>query len=390
MTQQSTERASFFTLPIEIRNTIWTDVWAPRLQLHIFFKEDRLMTAPCLGAQTGDETSALDDSRGIEPKNHRMPSAEEKKLSRRLHRRYSIECLKSRLHSPWGNHYRCEEDWNPMPGHISTEKNSCINFLLVNKMMYAECMHFISQHLDVTITDLRTAASLVENVGSTSSDEPQHMIPLHLLRSSRFFNIVLFGSPELLIALALNSDDSISSHPLKHQSHCAIGVSLVIDWDLVENLLPQRQEWNKIWLGLAALPYISRVTFWVDHSACSSWTVINERALLEPLSRAKWPLNAEVLVHLPDISSHSMRSNKQFVGDIDHDTGLPFRICRRIRCPDRSPDRSAHRCPEEDLTIWILHDVSEQEQAQFDGFGMYWELDRMTTDACCWDPPIPR
>ncbi|KAH7146277.1 hypothetical protein EDB81DRAFT_794779 [Dactylonectria macrodidyma] len=390
MTPQLTERASlhasffasFFALPIEIRNNILTDIWAPRLKLHIFFKEDRLMTAACLGAQTGDETSALGGP-CLKPENHRMPSDEETTLSRRLHERYPIESYKSRLHSPWGNHYRCEEDWNPMPGHISTEKNSCISLLLVNKMMYAECMRFISQHLDVTITDMKTAAFLTD-VSRTMSDKPQPMIPLHLLRSSQFFNIVLFDSLELLTALALSSEDSISSHPLKYQSHTVTGLEICIDWDLVESLLPQRQEWNQIWLGIAALPHISRVTLWVDHRACSSWSEVNERALLEPLRKARWPLNIEATVYLPNIPSDNIRPDYQFVGDIDHDAGLPFRVRRRIRCPDRC-DGDLWK----EGAIWFLPDVSKEEKGKFDDFGICWELNSVTTGLQVWEDIEP-
>lgn len=143
---ESRSFSSFTSLPTEVRDLIYANVWAPKLRLHAFFKNDRLMTAACLGAQTGDELSGLGDPYLSRFDNHRMPSQEELDLACKLRcREDRLDFMKARLHSTWGNHFRCEEDWNPMPGHITTERNACNSLLLLNKSMQV----FYSPHIDV-------------------------------------------------------------------------------------------------------------------------------------------------------------------------------------------------------------------------------------------------
>ncbi|KAH8714612.1 hypothetical protein BGZ61DRAFT_516790 [Ilyonectria robusta] len=373
VTRRESRHFSFTSLPTEIRDLIYTNVWAPRLRLHVFFKNDRLVTAACLGAQTGDESSGIGGPYPTAPDNHRVPSQEEEDLAfKSLRRKGSRNLMKARLHSTWGNHYRCEEDWNPLPGHISTERNACISLLLVNKTIYAESIRFLSQHLEITITDTDTALYLNDDPKPVIHDSPPPMIPRQLLRSIRSLNVTLFGSVDLFIALTLARDYNATT-PLEvvsQEFQQKIRATGYASQERAVGLLPKGCQWHQIWPGIAALPHLVHVNLWMDHGGFDSWSNINERAILEPLRRATWSPEVELVVYLPKIASDNIVPSEQF-NDNDQD-GLHFRIVRRARCPDR--------IAEDGSTFFIVHDMSAQEQEEMDDHGLWWDPSTMSTE----------
>ena len=93
--------SSFFgKLPLEIRDIIYSEVWAASgLRQHVFSRDDRLVHCPCLLA------SGKDDKKDDE--------FEEVWQNRRRSRTGSIvvdEKWASRFSSSWNDHWICEEE----------------------------------------------------------------------------------------------------------------------------------------------------------------------------------------------------------------------------------------------------------------------------------------
>lgn len=127
----------FFSLPLELRLQVYTEVWAPKLKLHLFLKDGRPSFSPCVGANLGDEGY---DSRGPTEAEYaqlvkgRLPwGCGSYGVSSDGPRR----CIQ-RLQSSWGPHYRCEEVAKGMricSDLPAVERHSCVSMLLVCKQM---------------------------------------------------------------------------------------------------------------------------------------------------------------------------------------------------------------------------------------------------------------
>lgn len=230
----------------------------------------------------------------------------------------------------------------------------------------------MSQHLEITITDTDTALYLNDDVKPVIHDSPPPMIPRQLLRSIRSLNVTLFGSVDLFIALALARDYDATT-PLEvvnQEFQQKVRATVDSNQERAVGLLPKGRQWHQIWPGIAALPHLVRVNLWMDHSSFDSWSNINERAILEPLRRATWSPEVELVVYLPNIASDNIVPAEQF-NDNDED-GLRFRVVRRARCPDR--------VAEDDRVIFIVHDMSAREQEEMGDHGLWWDLGSMSIE----------
>lgn len=238
---------------------------------------------------------------------------------------------------------------------------------------YAECIRFISQHLEITITDLDTALYLIDDTSPVIHDTSTPMIPRQLLQSIRSLNITLFGSVDLFIALALAKDyDTASSlDVVNREIQDNVRATMYVKQQRVVDLLPKGCEWHQIWPGIAALPHLAHVNLWMDHSGFDTWSNINERAVLEPLRRANWSANVKVVAYLPKLASDNIVPSEQF-NDNKQEDDLPFKVSRRTRCPDRVLSTSR--------TIFIVHDVSAQEQGNIEDHGLSWDPDTLCSN----------
>lgn len=130
---------SLFSLPLELRRQIYTEVFAPKLKLHLFLLDGRPQVSPCLGANLGDEEY---DSRSL--------SAEERVRLNTSDPSWPTECgsfappskntwqYLHRLQSSWGPHYKCEEVPKGMclrDDHPGMQRHNCIGMLLVCRQM---------------------------------------------------------------------------------------------------------------------------------------------------------------------------------------------------------------------------------------------------------------
>jgi hypothetical protein len=202
-------------------------------------------------------------------------------------------------------------------------------------------------------------------------DEPRHMIPLSIIRSVRTLNLTLFQPPEFYITLGLR--DGIPENWEPTPDEMATFESGVISRSLLQQFASEAPVWCQVWRGLAALPHLVNVNFWMDHDQPHSWACINERVVLQPLCDETWALRAKLQVHLPNLRQDRAMTEMHFTDvDCDKREGLPFKIRRRYRCPTR-PEREWWGCSYEP-------DISDEEMVALGNeHGADMTADRWTT-----------
>ena len=84
--------------------------------------------------------------------------------------------------------------------------------------------------------------------------------------------------------------------------------------------------WANIWSFIGYLGKLKRLRIWPDHTDTDSWSVVNERAVLSPLTTLRNNPNLDLLIDLPKLHPKWETTNRHFV-----DSHSPLTIHRRYR-----------------------------------------------------------
>jgi hypothetical protein len=127
--------------------------------------------------------------------------------------------------------------------------------------------------------------------------------------------------------------------------------------------------WMHIYLVLAQLKSLERLRVWVDHDDISSWTLVNERAILHPLEPLLEHSNLDMSICLPKLHPRWENPYRHFIQD-----NPIFTIHRRRR--------HIYHSSEDDQGIF-----SVIEQSDFPILGDFWDVIVDFINDLTWDEP---
>lgn len=87
------------------------------------------------------------------------------------------------------------------------------------------------------------------------------------------------------------------------------------------------QTWLHIASTIIQLRNLTRLRIWLDHDDQCRWTVVNERALLQPLTPLFHSENLDISISLPKLYPSYEREERHFI----QETPTPFQLYRRFR-----------------------------------------------------------
>lgn len=161
------------------------------------------------------------------------------------------------------------------------------------------CIDFVSAIGDLQLCDLDTLRRLNSSFGRetiTGNQQTTSVLLDHILPSMKTLSVNL----RLPLATCQVFETPTSS----------------------EALQPNLSAWTNLPRTISHLPNLNRLHIWLDHSDPSSWSLVNERAILSPLLSLQ---NIRISINLPKLHPNHESSERHFIDD------CPFPIHRRYR-----------------------------------------------------------
>lgn len=87
--------------------------------------------------------------------------------------------------------------------------------------------------------------------------------------------------------------------------------------------------WTQSWTAISQLRHLTSLQIWMDHDSQCSWSLVNERAMLSPLTRLATTPGLTMTINLPSLLSRLTKPERHFPED-DEKTA-PFNITRYLR-----------------------------------------------------------
>lgn len=103
----------------------------------------------------------------------------------------------------------------------------------------------------------------------------------------------------------------------------------------IDEVVPEVEIWHQLWPRLATLPHLTNLDVWLDHDYLT-WSAIDERSLLRPITLADWGPQVRITVRMPNLPKDKIRPALHYSED-NREKGLGFRILRRVRRPEVTP-----------------------------------------------------
>ncbi|RYP67238.1 hypothetical protein DL769_005815 [Monosporascus sp. CRB-8-3] len=290
MDPQSQSR--FFPMPIEIRQAIYAHIIPSAV--HLFLQQDKVAVSAC-----------------IEP----CPERDLSGMERRSTGDWRTDAIMARrLRSSWGPHWKCEEVALGLGGSYADKmcdvaRNVTMSAILAAcKKMYTDILIFMVNTVTFHVTDLETFKYLVQRNQDSGLSHlfSEGLLPnfcpfLKQLNITLRLHLSFFKTPENAVALTssagagdiLKTPDNIPSH---------------------------LKTWAQIWAALARqLKQLQNLHIWLDTDDKSSWSLVNERAILSHLaaliSIGTAPGLKHVSVNLPLLHPRHEKPERHFTND---------------------------------------------------------------------------
>jgi hypothetical protein len=97
--------------------------------------------------------------------------------------------------------------------------------------------------------------------------------------------------------------------------------------DIESDMQSDITTWERLDSTLRALTKLKRLQIWLEHSETSSWSVINERAVLAPLIRLCNTQDLKIVISLPKLHPKFEQEARHFTSE----SPAPFHLHRRLR-----------------------------------------------------------
>ncbi|KAK3688956.1 hypothetical protein B0T22DRAFT_378112 [Podospora appendiculata] len=273
---ESLEHSPFTTSPLEIRLAILASMGFPRA-IHVFLRCGKIALSTCV-----EPSMAENYLTGSERKPGgflALTSDSELAWARRLQ-------------STWGPHWQCEEMAQKTPGYQqhqpednwdSDGAEAIMSLLFVCKKLNMEVIDYLAANVALHVTNFSTLDQLAQ---SSLISVPLHS-PYGLFTaigpSLMKLDITLRVPLLFLQAVCDNTATSTTSGTKAPR----------------QTSLP-KQEWIALWPALALrLRKLRQLHVWLDHDDSRSWSFVNERAVLAPLTGS---FSAENIVSLQDVT----------------------------------------------------------------------------------------
>ncbi|RYP70894.1 hypothetical protein DL771_005144 [Monosporascus sp. 5C6A] len=290
MDPQSQSR--FFSMPIEIRQAIYAHIIPD--SVHLFLQQDKVAVSAC-----------------IEP----CPERDLSGLDRRSTGDWRTDAIMARrLRSSWGPHWKCEEvalgigdSYDDKMCDVARDVTMTA-VLAVCKKMYTDILILMVSTVTFNVTDLETLEYLVQPNQDSGLSHPSSdgLLP-KVCQFLKRLNITLrrplsfFKTPENGVALTSSS-----------------GAGDILKTP--DDVPSQLKTWAQIWAVLARqLKQLQNLHVWLDMDDKSSWSLVNERAILSHLaaliSIGTVPGLKHVSVNLPLLHPRYEKPGRHFTKD---------------------------------------------------------------------------
>ncbi|OCK78679.1 hypothetical protein K432DRAFT_252881, partial [Lepidopterella palustris CBS 459.81] len=288
-------RSRLLLAPYDIRRAIYAHLIPNRV--HVFLRGGKVHLSVCVASRQEDH----DD--GFERKS--TPSGDS-----------SDSIWARRLRSSWGPHWKCEEVASSRVDDNCTVACGIIrDIFLVCKTMYIDVAELLADIAVFNITDPNTLDRLLKSTGICSSG---------ISLTSGFLASVFPCIKELDITLRLPladckaldnpAADSTPDIPLAGSSTAGGESQLAV--------------WLQLCPAIAQLKSLRKLRIWLDHADISSWSVVNERAILSPLGLLASIPDLDICINLPKLHPRLESPDRHFMEGSPAPT---FEIHRRLR-----------------------------------------------------------
>ncbi|KAF2494342.1 hypothetical protein BU16DRAFT_619469 [Lophium mytilinum] len=248
-----------------------------------------------------------------------------------------------RLRSSWGPHWKCEED---------AKKSGCVTYsamFLACKRLYIDVVEHLVKEATFSI-DLMTLRSFSqrEALGLSGTFSASGYL------GSAFSNI-----RELHITLRLSLDECQEIERLTADNFPDLDYIPDLSIPSLKRLPPavlksRVTAWLDVHTAITQLKELRRLQIWIDHDDKSSWSRVNERAILHPLESLLSLPDLNMCISLPKLHPLWENPYRHYVQD-----NTMFKMHRRLR-------QSHHGREYEDGTFVVL------EKQDFPILGNFW------------------
>ncbi|RNJ56331.1 hypothetical protein D7B24_007386 [Verticillium nonalfalfae] len=322
----SEAQRAMFRLPVEL----WWDIfdYLNTPPLHLSYRGQHVVLSDCLTPNPSCDDDGAERYPEVEATPHNSTMNESRwgdawydGMTCSKGSRDTDAIMAKRLRSTWGPHWRCEAASSD--GDLGVRK-----LLLVCK--HIEAIEYMVHRLIFHITDLNTLDALCQTQ-HTAEGLPKTTSLISIGHGMQALHVTLRLPFEIFEAV-----DGLRSESKKMQELAL--------------------QWTQAWPAVAALKGLRKIRVELDHTNWSSWSVINERAVLSSLGTLKALVPGLVLtVVLPNLHPFYEKSDRHFT----HDSPEPsFPIIRRVRqkyhCR-QGPDgrRSIVRSRYDTFPVWV-------------------------------------
>ncbi|KAG6041221.1 hypothetical protein E4U41_005504 [Claviceps citrina] len=216
-----------------------------------------------------------------------------------------------RLRSPWGRHWRCEEVAKRLHRHGHDglpQHDAAVALMNCCRRTYDDVASLLADTSVIHINELATLDLLFDKTDSASSRprSPGHLLTRAFSHARRL---------DLALRLQLSTLEAIAAKP---QPTRAAPPS--------PDASPSPQSaWIRLWRNMTTLRSLRRVDITLDHDSESSWSGVDELALLGPLQPLASHPTTNTTIHLPKAASPTHAHHN------DPSPGLPIQRFTRQR-----------------------------------------------------------
>ncbi|KAF1841197.1 uncharacterized protein K460DRAFT_410587 [Cucurbitaria berberidis CBS 394.84] len=279
------KNSALLRAPAELRHEIYSYLVPDHI--HACVQGDKLHLSTCVVGRIKEE----DDSKGAMLPSSNMLDGYERQPKVPLHGDHD-PVWAPRLRSTWGPHWICEE--NTLDQH--SEGKLDLALLLVCRDMYLEVVDLLARTAVFHITDLETANFLHER--------PLLLCSMQL----RLTQLSITLRPPIKFYQSLERPDD--------------------DTTMEPELASATQTWSRLGSIIRQFNRLSRLWIWLDHDDPCSWSLVNERATLQPLiTQLSGSPNLKISIYLPRLHPKYEREDWHYTSE----TPTPFHLHRKLR-----------------------------------------------------------
>ncbi|RYP90037.1 hypothetical protein DL770_003817 [Monosporascus sp. CRB-9-2] len=281
-------QSRLFSLPVELRQAIYDHIIP--YAVHLFQQDKNVTISAC-----------------IEPYPDRHLSGRERYFAGDWR---TDATMARRLRSSWGPHWNCEEVAR-RTGVGHDDETTLTAILATCKKMYTDILVFMSSTVTFNVTDLETLKWLVQRDQDSGLS---HLLLAEVCPSSLRQLSITLRLPRSFFKTLENDVASLT------EGSSGSGEDILEETPHDEAPSQQLKMWTRVWAALAyQLKQLQSLQIWLDNDDKSSWSMVNERAILSHLAASisigSIPGLEHVSVNLPLLNPRHETPERHFMKD---------------------------------------------------------------------------